>query len=128
MVRKQFYITAEQDAKLKRLAADRGITEAELVRIALDGIDEVVYDRSFGNAAGKLREAATMEYAVNADTGALGGRSRAGRSLRGALAESAWQEELAFIKKLAGTRPGGGTIERFNRDEVYEERLSKLLP
>jgi hypothetical protein len=44
MVRKQFYITKEQDEKLKRVAAFLGITEAEVVRrgIELAVTDEVV--------------------------------------------------------------------------------------
>lgn len=36
MVRKQFYIEKRQDEALKRAARRRGVTEAELVREALD--------------------------------------------------------------------------------------------
>ena len=36
MVRKQLNIAPEQDEVLKRLAADRGISESELVREAID--------------------------------------------------------------------------------------------
>ena len=36
MVRKQLYIDDEQEAALKRCARERGVTEAELVRDALD--------------------------------------------------------------------------------------------
>ena len=36
MVRKQLYIDDEQEAALKRYAKERGVTEAELVRDALD--------------------------------------------------------------------------------------------
>ncbi len=36
MVRKQFYVEPRQDALLKQQAKDLGITEAELVREALD--------------------------------------------------------------------------------------------
>lgn len=35
MVRKQLYLEAAQDRQLKRLARERGVTEAELVRQAL---------------------------------------------------------------------------------------------
>ena len=38
MVRKQIYITKHQDETLKRLAAERGQTEAEVVRTCLDGL------------------------------------------------------------------------------------------
>ncbi len=40
MVRKQLYLTQEQDAKVKRLARGRGATEAEVIREALDAYDE----------------------------------------------------------------------------------------
>ena len=39
MVRKQIYITPEQDAKLKRLARRRGVTEADVVRDAIDLVE-----------------------------------------------------------------------------------------
>jgi hypothetical protein len=39
-VRKQFYITPENDRKLKRLAARKGCTEAALIRTAIDQLDE----------------------------------------------------------------------------------------
>jgi len=35
-VRKQIYIDAEQEAALKRLAKDKGISEAEIIRQAID--------------------------------------------------------------------------------------------
>ncbi len=40
MVRKQLYLTQEQDAKVKRLARGRGATEAEVIREALDAYNE----------------------------------------------------------------------------------------
>jgi hypothetical protein len=36
MVRKQVYITKEQDEELKRLSKTLGLTEAELIRQAID--------------------------------------------------------------------------------------------
>ncbi len=36
MVRKQFYIHKRQDALLKRLAKQRGVSEAEIIRQALE--------------------------------------------------------------------------------------------
>ena len=36
MIRKQVYITPKQDASLKRLAKKRGVTEADVVRQAID--------------------------------------------------------------------------------------------
>lgn len=37
LVRKQTYITPEQDRAVKRLAERSGVTEAEVIRQALDG-------------------------------------------------------------------------------------------
>ncbi len=37
MVRKQVYIEPRQEAMLKRVAAMRGVSEAELIRRAIDG-------------------------------------------------------------------------------------------
>jgi antitoxin ParD1/3/4 len=41
MIRKQIYLTPEQDAKLKRLARMNQQTEAEIVRAALDNLSEL---------------------------------------------------------------------------------------
>jgi len=38
MVRKQIYLTPNQEALLKRLARERGMTEAEIIRQAVDQI------------------------------------------------------------------------------------------
>jgi hypothetical protein len=40
MIRKQVYLERGQDEKLKRLAAQRGCTEAELVREAVDQLPD----------------------------------------------------------------------------------------
>src|SRR5919108_5564372 len=40
MIRKQVYLSREQDRKLKRLAAGRGCTEAEIIREALDRLPD----------------------------------------------------------------------------------------
>lgn len=47
MVRKQLYITEAQDAALKRKALESGVSEAELVRRALDS--ELIAGRSGGS-------------------------------------------------------------------------------
>lgn len=35
-VRKQTYLTPEQDARVKKIAAEKGVTEAEILREAVD--------------------------------------------------------------------------------------------
>jgi len=39
MIRKQFYIDKLHEQKLKRLAGERGVTEAEIIREAIDRIE-----------------------------------------------------------------------------------------
>ena len=39
MIRKQVYIEPRQDRMLKRRASQRGVTEAELIRDALDSVE-----------------------------------------------------------------------------------------
>ena len=39
MIRKQIYIEAPQDLRLKRRARKRGVTQAEIIREALDEVD-----------------------------------------------------------------------------------------
>jgi hypothetical protein len=41
MIRKQFYIDKVHEQKLKRLAGERGVTEAEVIREAIDDIGSV---------------------------------------------------------------------------------------
>ncbi len=40
MIRKQVYVTAEDDAKLKRLAGQRRCSEAAVLRLAIDALFE----------------------------------------------------------------------------------------
>ena len=40
MIRKQVYVTAEDDAKLKRLAGQRRCSEAAVLRLAIDALIE----------------------------------------------------------------------------------------
>ena len=40
LVRKQVYITPEQDARLKRLSRQFGVSEADLVRRGIDRLDD----------------------------------------------------------------------------------------
>ena len=56
MIRKQLYITREQDRSLKRKARELGLSEAELVRRAIDGLDRDPTSRTQGVADDPLRE------------------------------------------------------------------------
>jgi len=123
MVRKQVYITGEQEAWLKRIAAERGLTEAEVIRTALDALTPLTYERS-ESSAGWIRETATMERYI-----AEGTQDGAGLALDEKLADAAWQKELDFMKSLGKRKAAGteGEAWKFNREELYEERLAKIL-
>jgi hypothetical protein len=124
MVRKQLYITEEQDAKLKRIAAARGSTEADVARSALEALTEPSYE-PVAPEAPRIREAALKErYMTEEYLGRVSADER-----RIMLDDRAWEEELAFIKSLAAEGDAGrvGRGWRFNREEVYEDRISKIL-
>lgn len=127
MVRKQFYITEEQDARLKHLAAARGVTEAELVRMALDGLAEVTY-KPAAPVTRQLRETAVKEYAVDRaiDIEAYMRRTEFARTVSRRLDEDAWLTELAFIKDRARTVPG--STVKFKREDAYDDERRFGLP
>ena len=114
MVRKQVYITAEQDTLLKRLAAASGLTEAEIMRAALDALAALTYEQPKLNE-GQVSKTAVMEKYV-AETA----RDWAGLAIDGTLADAAWQKELAFIRSLGKRKAGKTAAEawKFNRDEL----------
>lgn len=97
MVRKQIYITKEQDEALKRAAAERGQTEAEVVRGCLEGL----VPEEDGRTEVDERETARLE---------------AGR----AFIEFARRRAEQF--KDVPQHPRDWT-----RDELYEERLDKIM-
>jgi hypothetical protein len=87
MIRKQVYIEPHQDKSIKQRARKLGITEAEVIRRAIDG------------------ETAVPPFRIR-DIGA-------------------WDREKAFIARRVS---GGGappSRRRFQREEIYEERLSR---
>lgn len=123
MVRKQIYITQEQDERLKRLAEEQGLSEAEVVRAALDALAPLTHERAQAST-GRVAEAAVMErYVVEEAT------ERTGLALDRRLADAAWENELAFLRSLGSEKAGKsqGEAWKFNREELYEERLAKIL-
>lgn len=125
MIRKQFYISAEQDARLKRLAKEQGLTEAEVVRMAIDRLSDVNYS-SDETTAGAVREVALMDrYVADHE----GGRAEEAK-MYARDAREAWAEELKFMRSIgskAKSDDDNATAWKFNREELYEERLNKIL-
>lgn len=89
MVRKQVYITPEQELALKTAAARLGVTEAELIRRGLELVE----------AEGDVWRAQRL---------------------------AAWSRIRAIMDEHIRTRPEGSGIDKFNREEVYAERLDRL--
>lgn len=117
MVRKQVYITQEQDEALKRLAQQLDVTEAEIIRRSLEGISagEVSYVAGQASGTRYIREVA-MQDRYRAD---IQGLDRAHR-----LDEQAWQEELALIKQRA--QAVAGSTVKFRREDSYDKRRLRL--
>lgn len=89
MVRKQIYISRRQQALLKRLSQQRGLSEAEIIRQAID--------REATHAAPRI-ELSSQE---------------------------AWDQAYQFIQSLAERAGQFKTPYKWNREELYEERLSR---
>ena len=89
MVRKQIYIARRQEQMLKRLARARGVSEAEIIREAID-------------------------------------RQAAGSGSHSAAPDPEALEKVVQFA-LARRRHGStGQSRKFNREELYEERLSRF--
>jgi hypothetical protein len=90
LLRKQIYIHKRQQALLKQLAKKRGMSEAEIIRQAID------------------REAANS------------------MPLPSQASQENWDETMAFMRSLADRRDRFQEPLRWNRSELYEERLNRL--
>jgi len=90
MVRKQIYISRRQQELLKTLSKERGISEAEIIRQAID--------RESANAMPKTD---------------LGRRE-------------AWEKTYQFMLSLRERTEQFSEPYHWNREEIYEERLSRF--
>jgi hypothetical protein len=132
MVRKQVYITREQNEALKQKAQELGVTEAELIRRGIEGLSaraqrKTEYRAGRRSTSVGAREVATMAYDAEQANSAIGAGDLSVFSR--ALEEDVWQSELAFMRSLGAGRRNEQHQEpwRFDREEVYEERLSQIL-
>jgi hypothetical protein len=91
MVRKQIYISRRQQSLLKRLSKQRDLSEAEIIRQAID------------------REA---DHAIT--------RSQL-------LRQEAWEKAYQFMLSLDERASKYSKPYQWNREELYEERLSRYL-
>lgn len=86
MIRKQIYLEARHDRMLKRRASQRGVTEAEIVREALDGVDGGGSVRQRSGDADSARQALAFMHSL-----ARGSRATRGRRL---LRESLYDDRI----------------------------------
>jgi hypothetical protein len=122
MVRKQLYLDSEHDQKIKRLAEAWNVSEAEVVRRAIEGLVE--YRPGDGAQVSRVREAATLAYGAAMED-IRQSTKQTWRDRR--LDHDAWLEELAFIEQRsreAGAQ--GGDTSRFNREDAYDKRRMRL--
>jgi hypothetical protein len=126
MVRKQVYISQAQDEKLKQLASDLAVTEAEILRRAIDLIAiriEAVSNYAASTRAPELREVAEMAYRTE---NLAWSRADLYRGHARALDRKAWEEELAFIEERAREVAEGGESVNWRREDSHDQRRSRL--
>ena len=88
MVRKQIYLEERQEARLKRVARARGISEAEVIRQAIDRqVGRVPVEAGGGDPAAWERALRFM-------------RSLAARARKGAQRRD-WKREDAYVERLS---------------------------
>lgn len=134
MIRKQVYITPEQEAGLKEVASELDVTEAELVR---EGIDKLLADRSRRRpvdpeAARKLIEqlrsladsATPKEKTLSAELS--WSRADIYRDHPRRLDDAAWEEELEFIQQRISSMPQGGSTVKWRREDSYDNWRTRL--
>ena len=100
MVRKQVYIRPDQEKRLKQAAADEGVTESALIRRGIDGV-----------------------LSDDADVDVLSAARGDGRRTR----EGARIDFLNLLAELSQRPPTGQPPFKWDRDEVYAERLDRFL-
>jgi hypothetical protein len=130
MVRKQVYITPEQNSLLKGAAKRLGLTEAEVVRRAVEltgrdtVLEELEYLKSFSEVLGRLRDSPPPGTRFTDDL--PWGRADLYVGHRRSLDDEAWEEELAFIEERARSAPGERTPMKWRREDSYDRRRSRL--
>jgi hypothetical protein len=134
MVRKQFYITAEQDRYIKELANSLSVTEAEVIRRAisqvlraerpLDSGELVEYKLRSDVPANRVRDVRVMDRSLSYELS--WSRADMYRDHLRHLDDSAWEEELAFIEQRMRAMPEGGSTAKWSREDSYDKRRTRL--
>jgi hypothetical protein len=126
MVRKQIYLTEELDQKVKRLAQERGVAEAEVIRAALEQYAEYRSPEAVGQLA--VRETATLSYGVGTMERDED-RERILRRINAELNRSAGRRVLEIANERAerlGTGERDAAGRGWTREDLYDERPKYL--
>jgi len=124
MVRKQIYITQEQDEELKRLAGRLNVSEAEVIRRAIDSLEDAEEGPNWDVAIELIEKLARRHIA--ADEPLPWSRSDVYRDRPRMLDKGAWLEELAFIEERERLLPKGGSTKKWRREDSYDDRRFHL--
>lgn len=118
MIRKQVYIEQAQDETLKRLAASLGVSEAEVIRMAIENLSSSTsYVAGASEQVRMMRETAVL-YRTNTDS--------VDQSRSSDLDRQAWLKLLASMKERAATSARADGGRDWTRDELYDERPKYL--
>ena len=128
MVRKQVYIRADQEERLKAAAAVAGVTEAEIIR---RGIELALGE---GTESREELRLAVEERVLQYKALARSFRESAAPYSADAQAEAAWQSVLKMMARTSGRDPlapadrsARPTSPKWDREEAYAERMARLL-
>jgi len=121
MIRKQIYLTEELDQKVKLLARQRNVAEAEIIREALENLG--TYSVAGTSEQRMVRETATLSYGASVmDRNQQG----IGRELRQKLNDDAWERLLGQMEQRARLATDSGDKRTWTREELYDERLDRF--
>jgi hypothetical protein len=105
MIRKQVYIEPRHDRMLKRRASQRGVTEAEIIREALDRVEVGVVGPSHGGDADSARLAVAFMRSLARNSRVTKGRAS---SEKGLGAVRGWLPDddpfFAAVEEIVNTR------------------------
>ena len=124
MVRKQIYITREQDEKLKRAAARLGTTEADVVRRALERLQDSTGNTDLELALELIEQ--LRRRTLPHDETLPWSRADIYRDHPRRLDPKAWLEELTAIEERERLLPGGGSTVKWMREDSYDEPRSRF--
>ena len=119
MIQKQISIDPEQDADLKILAKQMGISQSELIRLAI---------RDYVNGNGATPEKENSNGSSNAwgDWGSREGMYEDVLLERIDRRTARWQRELEKMESRRYVKLLGETETKFDRSSLYGDRIDKL--